>query len=74
MKRIIMFGGIAQRPAIDMNAWLTRYPSVELLDIKPVQDRVGNILLFCTVRLPEDISGFEARDMDYFGFAEEAPE
>lgn len=74
MRRVIMFGGIAHRPATDLNAWLTRYPNVELLDVKPVQDSVGNILLFCTVRLPENPGGFEERYTEYFGFKEEAPE
>lgn len=74
MRRVIMFGGCASRPALDMNAFLTKHPNIELLDVKPVADKLNNIVLVCTVDVPEDLSGLEARFSEYFGFEEDEEE
>ncbi|MCD7825512.1 MAG: hypothetical protein LUH14_06080 [Clostridiaceae bacterium] len=71
MKRVIMFGGRDHRPARDLNVWLAAHPSFELLDVSAVGDDIRNILLYCTVEVPADASGLEARYSEYFGLQEE---
>ena len=74
MKRVIMFGGCNHRPARDLNLFLTKHQDFELLDIRPMQHWDNNIMLFCTVNVPDDVGGQSERDYEYLGFQGELEE
>ncbi|MCD8371568.1 MAG: hypothetical protein LUC94_14830 [Clostridiales bacterium] len=68
MKRVILFGGRDNRPARDLNKWLSDHPDVELLEVSAVRDDMRNTLLYCTVEIPTDGSGLNEWFLEYFGF------
>lgn len=74
MKRVIMFGGYGHRPAETLNDFLTKHPDFVLLDVEPVKDGANNILLFCTMKVPDDVGGLRERLSEYLGFPREQDE
>ncbi|MCD8110252.1 MAG: hypothetical protein LUE14_09160 [Clostridiales bacterium] len=72
MRRVFWTGSYGKDCVKDLNEWLSRYPEIELVDVKPVVNG-SSTELFCIVNVPDSMGGSELpkKMREYFGMKEE---